>query len=133
LTSTTRIIAFEAGCNLGDPDANLIMGDLHLNGQHGYDMDFDLAREYYERAAEMGQPAAHGLTVKAARPAAGRQILMVEMHCSGAVTCAGRLGAMYANGWGVEPHNDTARRYFLKGVDLVRSPWYGLWTCKGSY
>ena len=52
-----------ARCNLGDPDANLVMGDLHLNGQHGYDMDFDLARAYYERAAELGQPAAHGPSV----------------------------------------------------------------------
>jgi len=40
---------------------------------------------------------------------------------------------MYANGWGVEPHNDTARRYFLKGVDLVRGLWYGWRTCMRAF
>ena len=48
------------GGTTGEPAAMVALGDMYLQGVHGYERDLDVARALYERAAELDHPEAHG-------------------------------------------------------------------------
>lgn len=68
--------------------SQVVMGQLHYQGAHGYAQDYAAAARYFEQAANAGDAQAMQF-----------------------------LGEMYANGRGVKQDNDTARSYYERAVD----------------
>lgn len=78
---------YQLSAQQGGVDSQVIMGQLHYHGGHGFRQDLEQAVNYFERAAQAGDPTAMTL-----------------------------LGEMYAHGRGVPQDNDTAVRYYQKAA-----------------
>ena len=78
---------YQYAANHGDPNAQNLLGQLYFQGSHGLPQNFELARRYFDAAAEDGNDYA-----------------------------ATELGYMYWQGDGVERNFDLARKYFERGA-----------------
>lgn len=74
----------------GDPNAQLFLGHLNYFGTRGVQRNFDVARHYYNQAAQSGDVAA-----------------------------LAQLGQMYLDGIGVPQNNETALKLLTKAVKEV--------------
>lgn len=81
-----------------DPEIQILLGQLYFFGANGVDINYNLARIYFEMAADQQVPMSFGF-----------------------------LGFIYLHGLGVEPDPDTAFGYFSRGKELGHHlSWYGL-------
>lgn len=114
----------QLAADAGDPVGERNYAAFHMQGVDGTDADYDIAAEYYRRAAENGDAPAQDMLswmllegeVMTADPAEARRWAEKAAE-AGVASSMTRLGMLYHNALGVERDPEKAAYWWRKGAE----------------